>query len=118
MNFPDIFKALADGTRLRIFNIILSVGGPVCVCEIVDALKLPQYLISKHLNVLKNYGLIKSKKDGRWVYYSLDEKGTPINKEFFAFLKKSLKGKALKKDRKKLKSRLALRNNDRCAIGF
>lgn len=118
MNFHNIFKALSDETRLRIINLILSSGKSLCVCEIVDALNLPQYLISKHLNVLKNSGLIKGNKEGKWVYCSLDEEGLSLKHELFGVLKNHLKGQVFQQDRKNLKVRLSKRKNNKCVIGF
>jgi ArsR family transcriptional regulator len=63
-----VFKALGDRTRLRILY-LLKVR-ELCVCEIMTALHLTQPTASHHLNILENAGVIKERKDGRWVYYS------------------------------------------------
>ena len=118
MNFSDIFKALSDETRLRIVNLILTSGKSLCVCEIVYALKLPQYLVSRHLGILKNSGLIKGRKEGKWIYYSLNKKDLNFKKELFKLLEKYLKNRVYKKDIERLKKRLLLRKNDKCVIGF
>ncbi len=60
-------KALSDETRLRILCFLQS--GEKCVCEIVDFLKLPQNLISHHLKVLREAGLVESRKSGIQVFY-------------------------------------------------
>ncbi len=62
-------KALSDEIRLRIVNILYE--QELCVCEMVDALKLPQSTISRHLAVLRNAGLVEDKKQGQWVVYRL-----------------------------------------------
>jgi DNA-binding transcriptional ArsR family regulator len=62
-------KALSDPTRLKI--IYLLSDGELCVCEIISALSKPQSSISHHLNILKNLGFIKGRKEGVWIYYSL-----------------------------------------------
>jgi ArsR family transcriptional regulator, arsenate/arsenite/antimonite-responsive transcriptional repressor len=64
-----LFKALADGTRLRI--LALLAGGEICVCEIHAALKLPQPTVSRHLAYLRRSGLVETRRDGLWVHYSL-----------------------------------------------
>lgn len=64
-----IFKALANPMRLEIIDILLD--GEKCVCEIVAKLKYEQPHISKGLTKLKSVGLIKDRKDGLNVYYSL-----------------------------------------------
>lgn len=64
-----VFKALADPTRLRILK-LLEVR-EMCVCEIMIALGLTQPTASHHLGILENAGLVKSRKEGKWVYYSI-----------------------------------------------
>jgi len=64
-----LFKALGDKTRLRILG-LLSVR-EMCVCEVMVALDLTQPTASHHLNLLENAGLVKDRKEGRWVFYSI-----------------------------------------------
>lgn len=119
MNIPQstTFKAIADDTRLRIMNLFVTSRKTLCVCEIVDALRLPQYQISKHLAVLKHAGLIDVKKDGTWGYHFLNRE-TQLNKMLFIFLKKYLTGDVFDEDIKKLDVRLLLREDGRCVVGF
>jgi DNA-binding transcriptional ArsR family regulator len=63
------FKALADTTRLRILG-LLAVR-EMCVCEIMVALDLTQPTASHHLRILENVGLVKDRKEGKWVFYAL-----------------------------------------------
>jgi DNA-binding transcriptional ArsR family regulator len=63
------FKALADETRIRILK-LLEVR-EICVCEIMVALGLTQPTASHHLGILENMGLIKDRKEGKWVFYSI-----------------------------------------------
>ena len=69
-----VFKALADTTRLRILK-LLDVR-EMCVCEVMIALDLTQPTASHHLKILENAGLVKSRKEGKWVYYSLKDTET------------------------------------------
>ena len=64
-----IFKALADPIRLRILALLSS--REMCVCEIMVALSLTQPTASHHLRILENVGLVKDRKDGKWVFYSI-----------------------------------------------
>lgn len=64
-----IFKALADPTRLRILNLLLH--QPSCVCELESALGLPQPLVSRHLAYLRNAGLVRDRRQGMRVQYSV-----------------------------------------------
>jgi ArsR family transcriptional regulator, arsenate/arsenite/antimonite-responsive transcriptional repressor len=68
----DIFKALSDETRLRIVKLLEN--GELCVCDITAALDMVQPKVSFHLGTLKEAGLIKDRKQGKWTHYSLDEK--------------------------------------------
>jgi ArsR family transcriptional regulator len=64
-----LFKALADGTRLRILGLLLT--GEVCVCHIHESLKIPQPKASRHLAYLRKAGLVTTRRDGLWVHYKL-----------------------------------------------
>jgi len=59
------FKALSDETRLRIINLFIKSGRNLCVCELMDALQLPQYAISKALNILKSADFFTTEKKVR-----------------------------------------------------
>lgn len=65
----DLFKNLSDPNRLRV--LLLLRKRPVCVCEFDSILNISLSTISTHLKLLKASGLIKSRKDGRWVIYEL-----------------------------------------------
>ena len=64
-------KAFADPTRLRILA-LLNRREELCVCEIVEALGLPQYGVSRHLGVLKAAGVVTDWRQGKWMHYALD----------------------------------------------
>ncbi len=64
-----VFKACSDATRLRI--LFLLTEGELCVCEIMAVLDLPQGKVSRHVAVLKQYGLLTDRRDGVWIYYAL-----------------------------------------------
>lgn len=65
-----IMKVLGQATRLRILNLLNE--QQLCVCEIRNILDLNQSTASRHLNKLKQSGLIYSEKDAQWVHYYLD----------------------------------------------
>jgi DNA-binding transcriptional ArsR family regulator len=66
-----LIKLMSEPNRLRIFALLA--GGELCVCEIEAAMRLPQNLISHHLGVLREAGLIRARRDGRWVHYAIDK---------------------------------------------
>jgi len=68
----SIFKALSDETRLRIIKLLEQ--GELCVCDITAALDMVQPKVSFHLSALKEAGLIKDRKQGKWIHYNLNEK--------------------------------------------
>ena len=65
----EFCKALADGTRQRILEMLME--QEMCVGDIVDGFDMSQPTISHHLKVLKQFGLVASRKDGKQVYYSI-----------------------------------------------
>ncbi len=67
----ETFKALADPCRLKILSLLRE--GELCGCEIMVGVDRPQSSTSHHLSVLRDAGLIKERKDGRWSRYRLSE---------------------------------------------
>lgn len=68
-----LFHALSDETRLAVLEMLRH--GERCVCELQDELGAAQSRLSFHLRVLKDAGLLNDRKEGRWVYYSIDPDG-------------------------------------------
>lgn len=66
-----VFHALSDETRLEI--VAMLTGGERCVCDLMSALDAAQSRLSFHLKVLKDAGIVLDRRDGRWVYYTLDK---------------------------------------------
>jgi ArsR family transcriptional regulator len=71
-----ISKAMSDTNRLRIIALIQR-EKQVCVCEICDTLGLSQPLVSRHLKLLKEIGMLNAAKEGKWVIYTL-KKGDSV----------------------------------------
>ncbi len=63
-------QAIAEPTRARI--VALLSHGEHCVCDVGDTLALSPALVSHHLRALRDSGLLRERRSGRWVYYSLD----------------------------------------------
>ena len=66
----EVFKALGDPVRLRLFSLLAS-RDELCVCHLTDALQLPQSTVSRHLAVLRHAGLVDTRRDGKWIHYRL-----------------------------------------------
>ena len=64
-----LFRAFADPTRLRILHLLTS--GELCVCDLVDVLRVPQPKVSRHLAYLRKAGLVSARRDGFWSHYQL-----------------------------------------------
>ena len=64
-----LFRALGDDTRLRI--VALLSHGELCVCHVQEALGLTQPNASRQLGILKNAGVVQSRREGTWTYYKL-----------------------------------------------
>ncbi len=78
------FKALADETRLRILK-LLEVR-EMCVCEVMVALNLTQPTASHHLGLLEGAGLVRDRKEGKWVFYSIADPKLIENMHKFGLL--------------------------------
>jgi len=63
-----MFKGLSDPVRLRIAHLLVQ-RDELCVCHLTDVLQLPQSTVSRHLNILRNSGIVESERRGKWVYY-------------------------------------------------
>jgi ArsR family transcriptional regulator, arsenate/arsenite/antimonite-responsive transcriptional repressor len=64
-----IFRAFADPIRLRILNLIQD--GELCVCDLVQVLRLPQPTVSRHLSYLRRAGLVRVRQERSWNFYEL-----------------------------------------------
>ncbi len=73
-----LFAALSDETRLRLAYALR--GGERCVCQLIALVGLAPSTVSKHLALLREAGLVETRKEGRWVYYRLaDGAEFPLN---------------------------------------
>lgn len=74
--FIAITKALSDETRVRALMSLR--GGELCLCQIIELLNLAPSTVSKHMDLLRQAGLVQRRKDGRWQYFSLADKQAPV----------------------------------------
>lgn len=102
--FLNVTKALSDETRVRA---LLSLrDGELCLCQIIDLLELAPSTISKHMDLLRQAGLVQRRKEGRWQYFSLASKNAPPQvRKALAWALETLKDdERIKMDAKKLGS--------------
>ncbi len=94
--YEQIFKALADRTRIRLMRLLAVTDQQVCVCELMDA---------------------RSERKGTWIYYSSQTEGAVFKQQLADLLKDQLKEKIFSQDEKKLRKRLNLRQGEWCVNG-
>ena len=68
--YAQMFKALSDPNRLMIADMLSC--GELCACVILEKFRITQPTLSHHMKTLCECGLVIGRKEGKWVYYSLD----------------------------------------------
>jgi ArsR family transcriptional regulator len=110
-------QAIADPTRVRILAALLQ--SELCVCELVDALEISQSTLSSHLQVLRQTGMVRTRKEGRWIYYSLENRKAALMNALFSLIQKDVgRDPGLARDAQRIDRRLAMREDGRCILGF
>jgi ArsR family transcriptional regulator len=71
VEYVQVFKALADETRLKIVEMLSC--GEMCACEILEYFQITQPTLSYHMRILMNSGIILGEKEGAWMRYRLNE---------------------------------------------
>ena len=112
--FLAITKALSDENRVR--AVMALEGGELCVCQIIELLGLAPSTVSKHMGILREAGLIESRKEGRWIYYGLaDEQGPPCVRQALAMTLECLdKDGRIREDAKTLKAVRKMTREELC----
>ena len=114
----ELFQSLADPTRLRLLNLLLQTG-EICGCELVDALRVPQYNISRHLQILTRAGLLEGHKRGKWVYYRVARELKPYHRSLLRAVRELREEREdLREDERRAGRRLKLRQDGLCCVGL
>lgn len=109
----NITKALSDENRIR--ALMMLTGGELCVCQIIEMMQLAPSTVSKHMSILKQAGLVETRKDGRWIYYRLAAAERRGPSEIIDWLKKNLKDNPVTiEDNKRLKRIKKIKNISQC----
>lgn len=117
-DMASVLRVLGDERRMRILNLLMR--GELCVCELVDAIRVPQYKVSRHLRSLRSVGLVEARRNGRWMYYGIRHRAklSAFHQGLLKAIDVHLDGKPeVKKDEARLLERLALRQAGRCVVG-
>ena len=69
-----VFKAFCDENRLSILSLLRT--GEKCACDLLEDLRITQPTLSHHMKILCDAGIVQGRKDGKWVYYSIDQEGS------------------------------------------
>ena len=64
-----LFKALGDENRIQILRLLQT--GEKCGCQLLDELQISQSTLSHHMKILCDVGIVRSRKDGKWIHYSI-----------------------------------------------
>jgi len=71
--FAELFKALSDTNRLLILEMLCK--GELCACKILEKFNITQPTLSHHMKILCDCGMVNKRKEGKWMYYSINPKG-------------------------------------------
>ncbi|ASM34984.1 cadmium efflux system accessory protein [Campylobacter sputorum subsp. bubulus] len=85
INNSRVFKAFCDPNRLKILDILCS--GEKCACVLLEELDIKQPSLSHHMKILCDANIVKSRKDGKWMHYSLNEDGLKMAKNLLDDIK-------------------------------
>ena len=77
----QVFKALADETRLAIVDLLRD--GELCACNILDHFAFTQPTLSYHMKILTDCGLVEARRDGAWMKYTLNTDQFEAARDFF-----------------------------------
>jgi ArsR family transcriptional regulator len=108
-------KALADRNRLRIF-LALTRYDELCACQITELLQVTGATASRHLGILVTAGLLKSRKESRWVYFSLDERSMDMDGMLEWLLPRVRTSEQVRTDLAALERIMAMDKEDLCRM--
>ena len=111
-----VTKALGDPNRVRALLALLH--QELCVCQVVELLGLAPSTVSKHMAILKQAGLVESRKEGRWVYYraAANEVSEEVKEVLNWVSNCCSESREVQEDRRSLKSILSMDPEQLCQI--
>lgn len=78
-DITSFHQTLSEPLRLRLLRLLME--RELCVCELMRALKTPQYKVSRHLGILKKAGLVRDWREGTWIHYELSPNLSSVMRE-------------------------------------
>lgn len=112
-DLDTLFKGFADPTRIRILNVLAA--GELCVCDVVDVLRLPQPTISRHLAYLRRMGLVECTREGKFAHYRLANAEHAVHRHLIDCARSCFVGvPALDRERRQADKRTAARAMEPC----
>ncbi len=82
----SMFKAIANPVRLQMVDLIIRLGGQICVCDIENQFELSQPTISHHLKILRKAGIIRLERRGQWLFYFARQEALTTLEQFLSDL--------------------------------
>ncbi|MBP0956069.1 MAG: winged helix-turn-helix transcriptional regulator [Oscillospiraceae bacterium] len=82
-----IFKAFCDENRIKILQLLQ--GGEKCACMLLDEMNITQPTLSHHMKILCDSGIVRGRKEGKWMHYSISEAGIECAEKYLNSLKNS-----------------------------
>ncbi|MGM9974619.1 MAG: ArsR/SmtB family transcription factor [Clostridiaceae bacterium] len=79
-NRAKMFKALSDENRLLILELLKT--GEMCACKLLEELNIGQSTLSHHMKILSESGLVETRKEGKWMHYSVSQEGFKLLKNW------------------------------------
>ena len=108
-----VFKGFADPTRIRILSCLAA--GELCVCDLVDILRLPQPAVSRHLAYLRRMGLVEATRLSKFAHYRLAEAEHTVHQNLLNCVRSCFRGIAsLDRERRQAEARVKARASEPC----
>lgn len=108
-----LFRGFADPTRIRILNLLAA--GELCVCDLVELLRLPQSTVSRHLRYLRRAGLVEASREWKFAHYRLADPDLPVHRTLLGCVRTCFRGiEQLDRERARAESKARARAAEPC----
>ena len=112
-DLDSVFKGFADPTRIRILSLLAA--GELCVCDLVDILRLPQPTVSRHLSYLRRTGLVEVTREAKFAHYRLADPDNAVHQNLINCVRSCFRGiTLLDRERRRAESRVKARALEPC----